>query len=78
MIDEIFRYRDKKDIIDLLYKIRHGQEYNYDKLINGKCINVNVKTNETWRNSKSKKSQLTIISKYILQYCVEKKVKLKG
>ena len=65
IFDEIFRYRDKKDIIDLLNKIRHGQEYNYDKLINGKCINVNVKTNETWRNSKSKKSQLTIISKYI-------------
>ena len=65
MFDEIFRYRDKKDIIELLYKIRHGEQYNYDKLVNGKCINVNVKANETWRNSKSKKAQLTVISQYV-------------
>ena len=63
--DEIFRYKDKQDIIKLLYKIRYGKEYNYDELINGNCINIKVKANKTWRNTKSKKSQLTIISKNI-------------
>ena len=49
----------------MLYKIRYGKEYNYDELINGNCINIKVKANKTWRNTKSKKSQLTIISKNI-------------
>lgn len=65
IFDEIFRYKDKTDIIELLYKIRHKEEYNYDNLTNGKCIKIKVKANESWRNSKSKKAQLTIISKYI-------------
>ena len=65
IFDEIFRYKDKKDIIKLLYKIRYGEEYNYNELINGKCINIKVKANKIWRNTKSKKAQLTIISRNI-------------
>jgi len=59
--DEYFRYKDKKDIIELLSSIRQGIEIDYKRIINGKVINIDVPCNEGWYKLKStartKKSQ---------------------
>jgi superfamily I DNA/RNA helicase len=69
--NEIFRYKGKEDILNILEHIRKEQLPNYSVLTNGKYISIDVKCNSNWHISslKSHPMQCSKISYSIFYNC---------
>ena len=61
IFDEIYRYKDKKDIMEILENIRNNKAYNYNDLTNGIWFNLDVDADRNWRQKKNKNAQCSII-----------------
>lgn len=67
--NEYYRYKDKKDLVEILTLIRNGKYPDYSKLVNGSHLIISIDCNSNWReikNAKSQKTQCTIYCKAIL------------